>query len=448
MHTRTSQGTIAWLMVLSFLPVFGIPLFFIFGRRRFSGYKHLRKRHSKTIYELAAKQYQTIKTTTKQTVYPQKYTIFAALAKMPFTFENKATLLIDGVEIFRAIFKGIKNAEHSILLEFFIIRHDKLGKALAKALIQARKRGVKVYFLYDAVGSYALIRNFRDTLTENGIEFFPFFSSTKKNNLIQTNFRNHRKLVLIDGHTAYIGGANVGVEYLGKGKKFTQWRDTFVSLTGPSVLNAQISFTEDWHWATKKLLSLPLPSNYENTDSASALILPSSPADDLETCNLFFIDAITQAKKRVWIASPYFIPDSAIVSALQLAALKGVDVRILLPDNIDHKLVYASSFAYLNETISTGVKIYRYKTGFMHQKVMLVDDDCSFIGSANLDNRSFRLNFELTAIILGKDFAQKTEQMLEKDFTLSRLVRAEEYTERNIFFKLMVRIARLLAPIL
>ncbi len=178
-----------------------------------------------------------------------------------------------------------------------------------------------------------------------------------------------------------------------------------------------------------------------------ALCLPTGPADELETCTLFFLRAINSAKKRLWIVSPYFVPDEQLMSALQLAALRGVDVRILIPENPDQKLVYYSSFSYLQEAENAGVKIYRYQPGFLHQKVMLIDDDAAAIGTANFDNRSMRLNFEVTMLLVDEDFARDVEVMLEKDFANSRKTSATEYTEASLWFRLVVRVARMLAPI-
>ena len=218
-------------------------------------------------------------------------------------------------------------------------------------------------------------------------------------------------------------------------------------IAGPAALGAQVSFAEDWYWATERWLDLawtPVPSS---DGDVPILIPPSGPADELETANLMFVHAISRAQERIWIASPYFVPDRPVITALQLAGLRGVDVRILIPDEPDHLGVYLAAFAYLDESGSTGVKFYRYQDGFPHQKVMLIDRSLATIGTANFDNRSFRLNFEITAVIGDEDFASKVERMLEADLSRSRLMAHGEYDAKPWWFRFAVKLARLTAPV-
>jgi cardiolipin synthase len=251
----------------------------------------------------------------------------------------------------------------------------------------------------------------------------------------------------VDGHTTWIGGHNVGDEYLGKHPTLTPWRDTHVKIEGPAALAAQLSFLEDWHWATD---STP-PLRWEPSavhDDLPVLIVPSGPADSLETAGLMFVHAINSATRRIWIASPYFVPDEAVIGALQLAGLRGVDVRILIPENPDHYLVYLAAYSYFAEASHTGVKFFRYRHGFMHQKVMVIDDRVAAIGTANMDNRSFRLNFEVTAFVADSAFTASVERTFLEDFAGSREMVEADYRDRSWWFKLRVRIARLMAPIL
>lgn len=246
---------------------------------------------------------------------------------------------------------------------------------------------------------------------------------------------------------AYVGGHNVGDEYLGKDPVLSPWRDTHVEMRGPIVQCVQVPFVEDWNWATGETPELNWdPEGAEGGDVGAACI-PTGPADPLETGTLCFLQAINSAEDRLWIVSPYFIPDAQLMSALQLAALRGVDVRILIPQNPDHLHVYLSGISYLEEAEEAGVRIYRYQPGFLHQKVWLIDDYASIVGTANLDNRSMRLNFEITMLILSKDFASEVESMLETDFSKSKLAASAEYTERALPFRFLVRVCRLLAPV-
>jgi cardiolipin synthase len=366
---------------------------------------------------------------------------------MPSLSGNAATLLVDGDATFESILKGIDEAEDYILFQFFIVHDDELGREVKSHLIKKANEGVRVYFLYDEVGSHDLPRRFKDELRAAGVEVFDFHTRKGPRNRFQINFRNHRKVVVVDGRVTWIGGANVGDEYLGKDPKFGHWRDTHVRIEGPAALAAQLSFVEDWHWATGATLELNWMPKPEPDGNVAVLIVPTGPADELETAALMFVHAINTAKERIWIASPYFVPDEAILAALQLAGLRGVDVRILIPDKPDHLLVYLAAFSYIEEASRTGVKIFRYTDGFLHQKVMLLDDDVATIGTANFDNRSFRLNFEITAILVEPEFVSLVEQMLEADFAESRQMEPSDLENRSFWFKLAVRLARLTSPV-
>ncbi|MBW1891231.1 MAG: cardiolipin synthase, partial [Deltaproteobacteria bacterium] len=243
-------------------------------------------------------------------------------------------------------------------------------------------------------------------------------------------------------------GHNVGDEYLGESTRFGPWRDTHVMVTGPAVQCVQYSFLEDWYWATNAIPELNWVPDSSNSGGILNHVVASGPADALDTCGLMFIHAINSARQRVWIASPYFVPDRQTLTALQLAALRGVDIRILLPEKPDHLMVYLASFSYYEETLPVGIQLYRYTSGFMHQKVMLVDDNVSAIGTANFDNRSFRLNFEITMVFFDALLAGKVEKMLENDFARSRRVTIADLNDRFIGFKIMTRLARLMSPIL
>ena len=281
-----------------------------------------------------------------------------------------------------------------------------------------------------------------------GVVTSAFHTTKGKTNRFQLNFRNHRKIVVVDGKAAWVGGHNVGDEYLGKSPKFGAWRDTHVRIEGPAVQAIQFCFVEDWHWAANVFPELNWEPQQAVDGKDEILTVASGPADNLETCGLMFVQAINDARERVWIASPYFVPDLQILSALKLAALRGVDVRILLPQKGDHRTVYLASFSYFQNTLPLGIKIYRYSAGFMHQKVFLIDSSYAAVGTANLDNRSFRLNFEITILNYDPQFIKEVEDMLSADFSRSRRAVMEDYTRKSFFFKLAVRSARLLAPIL
>jgi cardiolipin synthase len=448
MTSRTSQGSIAWALCLGLFPYFSLPAYLIFGRGKFQGYVKARRAGDSQIDHLARALEKKMRLfrVRDEDVDP-KYFALEELAEMPFTSHNDGTLLVNGRDAFAAMFKGIESAREYILAQFYIIRDDTLGREF-KALLEHKSRaGVRVYLLYDEIGCYHLPRQYRRELAEAGVVNLPFRTSKGFRNRFQINFRNHRKIVLIDGHTAYVGGLNVGDEYLGQHPKLGPWRDTHVEVSGPCVQAIQFAFLEDWFWATGDVPELEWDPHPAPKDNETALVLASDPSDELETCGLFFLHLINSARERIWIASPYFVPDSSLIYALQLAALRGVDVRVMLPQRPDHLLVFLSAFSYIAETEPAGVKFYRYQPGFMHHKVVLVDDDLSAIGTANFDNRSIRLNFEMMMVFADKSFTATVCEMLEKDFAQCRLATAAETAARPYWFRFAVRIARLMAPI-
>ncbi len=448
MQSRTSQGAVAWAVGLVSFPLVAIPLYLIFGRSKFQGYVKARRAGDLDIHRLAADVGQTA--LENQLICDQSHPqhgVLESLAMMPFTLHNRLELLVDGEATFGAIFEGIDAAEQYVLVQFFIVHDDDLGRELKDRLIRKAAAGVRVYFLYDEIGSHRLPRSYVGELRAAGVDARSFHTTRGRRNRFQLNFRNHRKIVVVDGRTAYVGGLNVGDEYMGRDPKIGPWRDTHLKLTGPSVHAVQLVFLEDWHWATDELPQVDWTPRPADGGDQKVLVLPSGPADQLETCGMFFVHAINSARHRLWIASPYFVPDAHVVCALQLAALRGVDVRVMLPQKPDHLLVYLSAFSYLEEAEKTGVKIYRYQPGFMHHKVVLVDDRLAAVGTANLDNRSFRLNFEITIIADDAPFAAQLAEMLKRDFARCKPATADDLARRGFWFKLAVQGARLTAPI-
>jgi cardiolipin synthase len=334
------------------------------------------------------------------------------------------------------------------LVQFFIIKDDDIGRELKRRLIAKSRDGVRCFVLYDEIGSLTLPQAFIDELRQSGVEVEAFKTTKGFSNRFQINFRNHRKIVIADGKVAFVGGHNVGDEYLGRDKNFGRWRDTHVRLVGPVVLPIQIVFLQDWYWATERLLEVNLDPELSPEGDIDVLTLPSAPVDEIEACTLFFLTAINNAQEKLWIASPYFVPDEAISTALQMAALRGVDVRILIPSKPDHLMVYLAAFSYLQEMEIAGVKVFRYESGFLHQKVLLVDDTLASVGTANLDNRSFRLNFEISMVFANQRFVKSVESMLLDDFDQAVLASYDDYQRRWLGFKFGVRVARLLSPIL
>lgn len=437
---RTSQGTLAWVIALTFIPFITLPLYLFFGSRKFHGYKKARQSSIKVLEQL-----------NQQFFIPQVFRSNSSsatdsplekLARLPQTNQNKVRLLINGEQTFKRIFEEIEAAQYSVLVQFYIINDDQLGKRLQQALINKAQQGVDIYFLYDEIGSSNLSNKFLRAMKDAGVHcsrFNPF----KLHRRWQVNFRNHRKLIVIDNKSCFIGGHNIGDEYLSQNAKLGQWRDTHLQIDGPATLAAQLSFVEDWHWAQNKIIPLNWQPHASNENS-EVLIIAGGPADALETTSLSFVQLIQQSKQRLWIATPYFIPDLKVVGALQLAALAGIDIRIILPKKTDNFILTLAMKSYVAELSQLGIQFYQYNIGFMHQKVLLIDHDISCIGSANLDNRSLRINFELNAVIECKALAKEVDKMLSNDFT-----HCQAYPKQNNFWlKLLTKAARLLSPIL
>ena len=450
LNGRTSQGAIAWTISLLTFPMLTLPLYLIFGRYRFAGY--LEKRDA--IEQESLRLIQRTTSSIEEHVVPISadtplYTSLFNLARMPATTGNKLELLVDGEATFESIEQGMATATRYILFQFYIIHEDGLSRRLCRILADKARDGVSVYLLYDEIGSRAFHRSrLRKQLLMAGVEAAPFNTTQGRRNRFQLNFRNHRKIVVVDGTQAWIGGHNVGDEYLGLNKKIGQWRDTHAKVEGPAVLGAELTFATDWLWATRKQLDIDWNFPRVAPGQSAVLVFPSDPASEYEEAGLMFHQTIVAAQRRIWIASPYFVPDRGIVAALQLAALRGVDVRIIIPDEPDGPVVAMANWSFTKELISCGVKVYRYQGGFMHQKVLLMDDQLAGVGTANFDNRSFRLNFEITLLVHDLFYAREVEAMLEKDLGRSRQVSLEEFASKPAWFTFGMAVARLFSPVL
>ena len=452
MNTRTPQGSIAWAISLVTFPYISVPAYWVFGRDKFNGYVLARQHELELLDETIQHASQQIENVAGTGPDPWRSSVISglqAMARIPVTGGNSVELLIDGEDTFNSIFEGIDSAEKYVLVQFYIVRDDGLGRELKSHMAAKALSGVRVLFLYDEIGSLALPKSYTEELRAAGVEVRPFHSRKGSGNRFQLNFRNHRKTVVVDGQVAWIGGHNVGDEYLGKDPKFGRWRDTHVRFEGPAVIGAQLAFVEDWRWAADEPPgNLNWTPHIAKDGEAQVLVIASGPADVMETSSLMFMQAINAASTRIWITSPYFVPDDAIVHALQLAGLRGVDVRILIPEKADSMLVTLAAYSYFTDVKKSGVKIYRYQDGFLHGKTMLIDDSASTVGTANFDNRSFRLNFEIATLVFDPTFTNEVEKMYEQDFAAARLMQPDEYDNKPFWFRLAVRTARLTAPVL
>ena len=442
MNTRTAQGAFAWALGLILLPYITLIPYLYLGRSRFRGYinrhraSRLQSREAAGVLDSAD---------ASDAAEAMRYQSIANLLDTRFYAGQRLRLLIDGDATFEAIFAAIAKAQHYVLVQFFIFHDDALGRRMQTLLLERAAAGVKVCVLFDGIGSHALPKHYVQTLCAGNVMIHAF-TTRKKSNRFQLNFRNHRKVVVVDGHIGFTGGLNVGDEYMGLKPPLAPWRDTHVQIEGPAVAELQRSFAEDWYWVTGELPPMTRSQHVEGP--ALTLIAATGPADAQESCSLYFVSAIHAATQRVWLTTPYFVPDQAVMSAFRLAVARGVDVRVLIPSRPDHYAVFQASGLYAHDAVLAGVRVFRYQPGFIHEKVMLIDDDTTSIGSMNLDNRSFRLNFEISALNIDRRFATEVEAMLLADFAQAREVSADDYTKAPYLRRLIMHVARLFDPVL
>jgi len=449
MTARTAQGAIAWTVALVSVPFVAVPAYLVFGRSKFEGMVDA--------YDQRKDEVDTVIAEFRENLQPwtvagdergTAYDAIRNLVGMDMLRGNRAELLIDGQATFDSILAGIAQAKDYVLVQFYMFHDDGLGRRMQRALIDKAESGVRVYMLYDEIGSSGLPQRYIDELRAAGVEVSSFKPTQGARNRFQLNFRNHRKMVVVDGATGWVGGHNVGDEYLGLDPEFTPWRDTHVRLDGPVVIQLQAVILADWYWATREIPEVNWEPQPAEGGDLRAMIVPSAPTQRLETAGLLFATALNSAKERAWLSAPYFVPDEAVMKALELAALRGVDVRIITTGKGDSLPVFLAAFHYIDQLRDLGIRFYAYRPGFLHEKVMLIDDDVAGVGTANFDNRSFRLNFEVTALIADKDFAGQMEAMFEQDFANAETIDADSLDEKSFWWRFGVNLSRLASPVL
>lgn len=455
LENRQPSRTITWLVVLVVFPVIGFVFYIIFGQN--TRKKRLFRKRAFMDREVQYNDGHSISEDTqalKRLMDGHQQTLCKLAVKMgryPISFATDTRVLTNGEATFSAILDAIRQAKHHVHLEYYIVRHDHIGNELKDLLKEKMKQGVKVRFMYDAVGSWKLSKKYVRDLKAAGADIVPFFPVKLPvlNNKI--NFRNHRKIVVIDNSIGFVGGLNVGDEYLGRNKTMGFWRDTHLEVRGEGVQSLQTIFMKDWYYMTGKMLTdeayfRPKPASGGNLGAVQ--MVASSPYSEWEAIKSLFFAMITSAKRSIWIASPYLIPDEDILSALKIASLAGIDVRILVPNRPDKRIVFYASHSYFPELLEAGVRIFAYKDGFLHSKVVIVDHEVASIGTANMDMRSFHLNFEVNAFLyrsestiqLVADFINDLDHSLEIDY--------RSFRRRSIFQRVMESTSRLLSPLL
>lgn len=446
---RSSHGTVAWVISLLLLPLVGVPLYILFGRNHLRSYIKSRRRvdlefkvdhhidphHPKDYLELDEK-------------VLSNWRILGDLAKVPMTRGNDVTYLFSGKETYQSLLEGIKRARHYVAFQFFIFRDDLEGRRFTDLLKQKSREGVKVYFMVDAIGSRQLKKTFFLELEQAGIETSTFLPGRTWRGRSRLNFRNHRKVVVVDGCEAWLGGHNIGNEYISSDLKAGKWRDTHGHVRGPVVNAIQFAFLEDWYWTNRRMPAFQWDAASPQPANVSALCLATGPADPAENCTLAFVHLINKAQERLWIHSPYFVPSEEVIIALELATLRGVDVRILLPLQFDQRLVWICSYYYSSLPRLRKVRFFRYREGFLHSKMLLVDDEIVAVGTVNFDNRSFRINFEITLFVHNSAHIETCRAQMEKDFDDADEDEEDPLSNRSVLFRVAAHSIRLFSPLL
>lgn len=448
--------TVAWLQILIFLPVVGFFLYIFFGinyrkKKMFRNKANLDLNRLRQFSKIINKNENKSSTDFHISSLANAHIINLLYRNnlTHLTLNNRVESYFDGDTTIRAIFEELKLAKHHIHLEYFSINNDTCGLELQRILINKANEGVEVRLIYDAVGCWKLRKSYLQPLQESGVKLIPFlpvfipFLSSK------LNFRNHRKIAIVDGLTGFVGGVNFGNKYRGIDKRFGYWRDSHIKLEGDSVYSLQKSFLIDWDYLSDEKMNLEMYfPEHQVRNSLPIQFASSGPDSQWENIMQVYFAAITQAKFQVLITSPYLVLNESMLTALKTAASSGIDVRIILPQKADHLIVFLGTRSYYQELLEAGVKIFQYNKGFVHAKVLLVDDQFVSVGSANMDIRSFKQNFEINAIIYDKDYSKKIKNQFEHDITDSIRVNPEEFAKRNFLTKSGESVSRLVSPLL
>lgn len=454
LERKNATSTWAWLMVLLFIPILGFILYLIFGKPISRSGIFVWDARSRLGLK-AAVQGQLRDIEQDEMVYNDKdmkryqSLIYLNLRTDDslFSQNNDVDILLDGKEKFDRLMQDMRRAKDHIHLIYYIVRHDDLGNKLADVMIKKANEGVTVRFLYDALGGRRLSKRYVKRLRDAGVQVEEFFPAKLIN--VKINYRNHRKLAIIDGKVGYIGGFNIGDEYLGHDKKFGYWRDTHLRVKGSAVESMQTRYILDWNQASKN--QIHYEDRYyqlEKAGDAGMQIVSSGPDEEIEQIKNGYIKMIMEAKESIYIQTPYFIPDESVRDALRIAALSGVDVKVMIPNKPDHPFVYWATLSYSGDLLESGGEVYIYQNGFMHAKMMIVDGKISTVGTANIDVRSFRLNFEVNAFIYDKEVTGKLVDAFHEDIKHSTQMTKKLYGKRSIGIRIKESISRLLSPVL
>ncbi|MCX6258317.1 MAG: cardiolipin synthase [Bacteroidia bacterium] len=456
LENRNPIKTLAWMLVLLLLPFIGLFLYFYFGKN----YRKVKIFTRKEVTDAESSKASLIEIEVdpasvmemederiRSKIHLMK--LLVNNSKSMLTGNNSLKILNYGKKTFASIIRDIENAKHHIHLEFYIIEDDHIGNTIKNHLIKKAREGIEVRIIYDDVGSWSLTKRFIDQLNYAGAQTYSFMPVKTYRFANKLNYRNHRKIIVIDGAIGYVGGLNIADRYDRDMSDPSYWRDTHLRIEGDAVKSLQFIFLTDWFFMSRKLLNekVYFPVN-PIKEKRLVQISASGPDSDWASIMQTYFSAIATAYEYVYISTPYFLPNESILTALKTAALSGIDVRIILPKQIDTVLAKWSSRSYIEELLESGIRVYFYKKGFTHSKLLIVDDVFTSIGTANMDVRSFDQNFEVNALVYDRNIAEEVKSLFFEDLTNSELLSINEYSKRPFSQKLRESVARLFSPLL
>ena len=455
---KEPQSVWGWLLLLYFIPILGFVFYLFLGtdmhNQKMFRIKeiedHLNEAIRKQEYSLQSKELERRNPGIAEYSDLVMYNLDASGAVL--TADNDLTIFTDGNEKFEALMEDMQKAEKYIHVQYYIIKNDVLFHRIRDVLVKKAEEGVEVRILYDAMGCRTMKKSCWKELNKKGVRTSEFFPAALRRLHLRMNYRNHRKIVVIDGKIGYVGGFNIGKEYIGLDDRFGYWRDTHLRMTGSAVTALGLRFALDWNYASKENLFMTdkymRQDEIESRQHCEVQIVSSGPDSRYRNIRDNYLRLIGKAKKSIYIQTPYFIPDEAILSALMIAIHSGIEVNIMIPCKPDHPFVYWATYSYIGDLVMEGAKCYTYNNGFLHAKGMIVDDKVFCYGTANMDIRSFALNFEVNAVVYNEEKARKMRELFDEDLKVSTQITKNTYVGRSLLIRFKEQMCRLLSPLL
>lgn len=459
LDTRSVSKALAYILFIILVPVAGIIFYFSFGvnyrKRKLYSKKLIQDEGLRQQVSARIRNYsdRVLGSKLMPSAYKNLGKFIYNSSDSPLTANNSVKLLLNGEVKFPEVLSAISGAKSHIHLEYYIYGDDETGKSIADLLIKKALEGVEVRFIYDDFGSHKLDKKFIKRMTDSGVRAFPFYKIKLYALANRLNYRNHRKIIVIDGNISFIGGINISNKYRNdtKAKDDLYWRDTHLMIEGPATFYLQYLFLSDWNFCSKQHVQFradyfPTPNENNEINNELIQIAPSGPDSPLPVILYALIEAIGNAREQILITSPYFIPGESLMDALVIAAKSGVEIKLLIPGISDSKMVNTAARAHYTELLQHGVKIYQYEKGFVHAKTMVIDDNLAIVGSANMDYRSFDLNFEVNAMLYSIEIAAELQKAFYEDLIESTEINAAEWLRRPKYIQIWEKLVRLLSP--